>query len=306
MQTNFLIDEQNAKMRLDIFLESKFDFSRSQIKNFIEAGQVFVNGSVVKAGYKLKVGDEVLAQKFEQKEITLKPQNLDLDIVFENQDFAVVNKPQGMVVHPAAGNFDGTLVNALLFHFKTLSQTDEARPGIVHRLDKDTSGLLLVAKNNKAHAQLADKIKNRKVTKKYLALCSGYFDEKQGEIVSGIGRDAKNRKKMAVYKQGEKKLAITKYKVIKEFVGFSLVEFELVTGRTHQIRVHASSLKHPIVGDELYGGNTKLYSGGQLLHSYFLQFSFGKDENEYVFETKLPKHFEQVVAKLEKELAETI
>ncbi len=306
MEKTFVVDEDNVKKRLDVFLEQQLDFSRSQIKNFIEDGQVFVNEIVVKAGHKLKLGDKVFCKEFELKEIDLTPQDIKLDIVFENQDFAVINKPQKMVVHPAAGNFDGTLVNALLFHFKTLSQNDKVRPGIVHRLDKDTSGLLLVAKNSKAHNLIAQEIKDRKVAKKYLALCSGYFSEKQGQIVTGIGRDEKNRKKMAVYKQDEKKLAITNYKVLQEFVGFSLVEFELVTGRTHQIRVHASHLKHPIVGDELYGGNTKLYKGGQLLHSYFLKFVYTADQKEYVFESALPEYFQKIVDKLEKEIKETI
>lgn len=302
MEKEFEINLENEKIRLDVFLEQQLDFSRSQIKNFITDGQVLVNGKQEKAGYKLKIGDKVFCEKFKLKEIDLTPEKIELDIVFENESFAVVNKPQKMVVHPAAGNFDGTLVNALLYHFNTLSESDEARPGIVHRLDKDTSGLLLVAKNNKTHALIADLIKNRKVTKKYLALCSGYFENKQGQIVTGIGRDTRNRKKMAVYGKEEKKLAITNYKVIKEFIGFSLVEFELVTGRTHQIRVHSSFLKHPIVGDALYGGNTKLYNDGQLLHSYFLSFVYPADNKEYVFEAELPTYFKKVLKKLEKEI----
>lgn len=299
MKKTFVIGDDNVGKRLDVFLEKQFTYTRSQLKNFIEKGKVFVNDSVVKAGHKLKANDVVFCKDFVLKEIDLIPQDIKLDIVFENQDFAVINKPQNMVVHPAAGNYDKTLVNALLFHFKTLSNLDKDRPGIVHRLDKDTSGLLLVAKNNDTHTILAKEMKERNVKKKYLALCSGYFTEKEGQIVTGIGRDSKNRKKMAVYNPDEKKLAITNYRVIKEYAGFSLVEFELVTGRTHQIRVHANHLKHPIVGDEVYGGNTKLYNGGQLLHSHFLEFVFKKDKQKYSFEISLPKHFKQVLEKLE-------
>jgi 23S rRNA pseudouridine1911/1915/1917 synthase len=223
------------------------------------------------------------------------PQNIEIDIVFENSDFAIINKAQGIVVHPAAGNFDGTLVNALIYHFENLSTSEDVRPGIVHRLDKNTSGLLIVAKNNKTHNYFANLIKQRKAVKKYVALCSGYFNNKRGEIITGICRDKKNRKKMAVCNQDEGKLAITKYNVLEEFDGFSLVEFELVTGRTHQIRVHASHLKHPIVGDNVYGGNTKLYDKGQLLHSAHLEFVSPTTNKLVTFDVTLPKHFLKVL-----------
>ena len=301
MNYKFISKENDSNKRLDVFLSENSDLSRSQIKNLIDEKQVFLNGKNVKAGQKLKLGDEINFD-YILKEITdLKPQEIALEIVFEDDNLAVINKPQGMVVHPAAGNFEGTLVNALLFHFKeNLSQSEDVRPGIVHRLDKNTSGLMLVAKNNKAHAYLANQISNKTASRHYIALVTGNFKNDSGQITTGIGRDKKNRKKMAVYPVGEQKLAVTNYKVLERYTGFCLVEFVLQTGRTHQIRVHAAHLGHPIVGDDVYGGNTKLYSSGQLLHSYKLEFVPLDGKEKLSFEIPLPEYFEKVISKLGK------
>ncbi len=291
----FEISSQNKQQRLDIFLQDKLKITRSQIKNFISLEKVLVNNKPVKAGYSLKKGDRVLVKEFTLPQISLKPENLSLDIVFENQDFAIINKQQGFVVHPAAGNLSGTLVNALMFHLNSLSSINKTRPGIVHRLDKDTSGLLIVAKNNKAHEYFAKLFKQRKVTRKYMALCSGYFSHQSGEITTNLCRHKTNRKKIAVCLEGQGRVATTKFKVLKQLKGHTLVEFSLVTGRTHQIRVHANYIKHPIVGDGLYGGNTKLFAGGQLLHSYFLEFVSPTDGSLLSFKAELPDSFSKVL-----------
>lgn len=297
MKNEFLIGENNVDKRMDIFLTENVDLSRSQIKLLVDEKKVFLNGLNVKAGYLLRENDKVEIEYEQTKPMNLKPQNIQLDIVFEDENLAVINKPHGMVVHPAIGNRENTLVNALLYHFKNLSSSQDVRPGIVHRLDKDTSGLMLVAKNNKAHDYLAKQIKDKIVVRHYLALVSGHMPKQEGEIITGFGRDKKNRKKMAVYPLGEGKEAITKYKVVKYFEGCCLVEFVLQTGRTHQIRVHSSHLGHAIVGDALYGGNNKIYSGGQLLHSYKIEF-FPYNSNEKLsFEIPLPDYFAKVVGK---------
>lgn len=299
MEYNFKAKETDAGKRLDVFISENCDLSRSQIKILIDDKCVFLNGKNVKAGEKLRF-DDAINFVYEVKEITdLKPQDISLDIVYEDEDMAVINKPQGMVVHPAAGNFDGTLVNALLFHFKqSLSDNDDVRPGIVHRLDKNTSGLMLVAKTNKAHVFLAKQISDKSASRHYLALVSGNFGNDSGQIKTGLGRDKKNRKKMAVYPVGEQKLAITNYRVVNRFSGFCLVEFILETGRTHQIRVHAAHMGHPIVGDDVYGGNTKLYNGGQLLHSYKLEFFQMEKNSKLSFEIPLPQYYQKVIDKL--------
>lgn len=300
MNFEIVVEEKDAKKRLDVFLSEKFDFSRSQIKNILDQKKVFLNGKNVKAGEKLKVNDKVWGSLEKEDNLTeIIPQDIPIEIVFENEDFAVINKPQNLVVHPGCGNKDNTLVNGLVFKFKSLSEGEKFRPGIVHRLDKDTSGLLLIAKNDKAHKALADMIKDRQIKKSYKALIIGCFKQDEGEIATGFGRDKKNRKKMAVYQQGEGKIAITKYKTIERYEGYSLVKFVLETGRTHQIRVHSSYLGHPIVGDELYGGKSKLYSNGQLLHAYKIEFLKPYKNEYYSFEVPLPEHFEKVLANLQ-------
>lgn len=297
MKKEFLIGENNTNKRMDIFLTENVDLSRSQIKLLVDEKKVFLNGLNVKAGYLLRQNDKIDIEYDQVKPMNLIPQDIKLDIVYEDENLAVINKPQGMVVHPAIGNRDNTLVNALLFHFKNLSSSQDVRPGIVHRLDKNTSGLMLVAKNNKAHDFLAKQIKDKIVVRHYLALVSGHMPNHEGEIITGFGRDKKNRKKMAVYPLGEGKEAITRYKVLQYFEGCCLVEFVLQTGRTHQIRVHSTHMGHAIVGDELYGGNNKIYSGGQLLHSYKIEFYPYNSCEKLCFEIPLPDYFKKVLDK---------
>lgn len=297
MKSEFLIDENNVDKRLDIYLAEHTALSRSQIKLLIDDKKVFLNGLNVKAGFLLRQNDNVVLDYEKTKNFELEAQDITLDIVYEDENLAVINKPQGMVVHPAVGNRNNTLVNALLFHFKNLSSSGDVRPGIVHRLDKNTSGLMLIAKNNKTHEYLAKQIKDKTASRHYIALVTGHVKNPEGEIVTGFGRDKKNRKKMAVFPVGEGKIAVTKYKVLKYYEGFCLVEFVLQTGRTHQIRVHSSHMGHAVVGDDLYGGNTKIYGGGQLLHSYKIEFYSPALNEKLCFEIPLPEYFMKVLSK---------
>ena len=282
-------------------LENYSDVTRSQIKNQIENGRVTVNGVVAtKAGLKVKIGDRIETNfVFDEPLESVAPENIPLDIVYEDADIAVINKPQGMTVHPAAGNREHTLANALSFYFDSLSDVNGAvRPGIVHRIDKDTSGLLVVAKNNKAHVDLAAQFEKHSAHRTYVALCEGNFKEQKGDLDTLIGRDAKNRKKMAVVWGGGKR-AITHWHVLKQYDGFALVEFVLETGRTHQIRVHAKYLGHPIVGDAVYGSKKQKFSlSGQLLHAKKLELRHPTTKKEMEFEAPLPAYFEDVLKKL--------
>lgn len=263
---------KEERARLDCFLTEKLEGSRSQVKNWIANEQVQVNGNAVKAGYMVKAGDVVSFLLPEPKDLDLVPESLPLHIVYEDSDLIVINKQAGMVVHPGAGNQEGTLVHALLAHCKDLSGIGGVkRPGIVHRLDKDTTGLLVVAKNDPTHQILAQQLVDRVVKRQYLALCQGVVKNQEGRIEAPIGRNPKDRKQMAVSLTG--RLAITHYKVRECFLRHTLVECSLETGRTHQIRVHLASMHHPIVGDPLYGWEKK--SGGakrQMLHAYALSF----------------------------------
>lgn len=283
--------------RVDVFLSEKLQLSRSQIKVMFEKKQVVINGKHTKSGEKLKIGDIIEYQLLDTK-LNANPEDIPIDIVFEDENIAVVNKPKGLVVHPAVGNKHGTLVNALVFHFNSLSQSDTIRPGIVHRLDKDTAGMLLIAKNDKAHDYLAKQISQKTCQRSYIALLVGQLSQDCGVIETGFGRSKSNRKKMAVYPIGEGKTAVTEYKVLKRYNGYCLVEFNLKTGRTHQIRVHSASLNHAIVGDTLYGGKSALYGGGQLLFAYKIVFKKPFDEQELKFELPLPDYFEKVLKKL--------
>ena len=289
-------------VRLDKYLQENFpDFSRSQIKKSIDLGQVTVNGEKVKAGYELKVGDRIEYVLEDTKTITAKPQEIDIDIVYEDDDIIVINKAQGMVVHPAVGNREGTLVNALLYKTNSLSNVNgDIRPGIVHRIDKDTSGLLVVAKNDKAHKNLSEQISSKTCKRYYFALLQGVLKDSQGEIITNIGRDPKNRLKMSVLPADKGKIAHTLYKVIKYYKGYSFCEFELKTGRTHQIRVHSAYLRHAIVGDSLYNNNPcKFKLNGQLLHAYKLVLVHPTTNKEMVFEAPIPTYFQKVLDSLE-------
>ena len=280
--------KDNVNERLDVFLSNYLNESRSFITNNIKNGNVTVNGSIVKNGYKLKPHD-VINVNLENKKIKMLPEDIKLDIYYEDDDILVVNKPSGMVVHPGAGNYTGTLANALLYHANgRLSDVNgEVRPGIVHRIDKDTSGLLLISKTNKAHQILSDDFKNKKVKRKYIALVSGVILENTGKIDAPIGRKDNDRIKMSV-KEGGKR-AVTNFKVLERYNSATLIECVLETGRTHQIRVHMAYIKHPIVNDPLYGKCLNDY--GQMLHAGYIGFVHPIKKEFMEFSSPLEKKF---------------
>ena len=285
----FKISAEQSKTRLDAFLFSTdSSFTRSHYKNLIDDKQV-------KAGYALKAGDVVLVEMLPPKPLETKAENIPLNIVFEDADLAVINKPKGMVVHPANGNWEGTLVNALLYNIKDLSGINGVvRPGIVHRLDKDTSGLLVVAKNDFAHVELSKQIADKTCKRIYLALLNGNLPNDTGVIKNNLGRDSKNRLRFAVVETGGK-YAETHYTVLKRFKDYCLVQFELKTGRTHQIRVHAKHLNHPIVGDDLYGGKSKFKTDGQMLHAHTLCFVHPRTNKLMQFSAEVPEYFQKIL-----------
>lgn len=295
----FEVVVQNNKVRLDVYLQQKLgdSFTRSQIKKSIEQGETRVNGAKVKAGKILKVGDKVVFKEVVEV-INATPENIPLNIVYEDDDLAVINKPQGMTVHPAPGNYTGTMVSALMYHFGKMSDVGGSeRPGIVHRIDKDTSGLIVVAKNNKAHLNLARQIQSKKCRRTYLALVEGVVKDNTGTINQPIGRSLADRKKMAIVSSGRN--AVTHFKVVKRFENYTLLECDLETGRTHQIRVHTKFLGHPIVGDKTYGFiHQKFNLEGQLLHAYKLTFTHPTTRKKMQFEVPLPKHFEHILKTL--------
>ena len=299
LNSNIVVDGLDGKERLDVFLANETGWTRSQIKIQIDGKRVLVNGAPQKAGFHVK-NDDKLTLSFSKDVFDSKaePENIPLDIVYEDSDFAIINKPQGMVVHPAPGAYNHTLVNALLFHFETLSNSnDYIRPGIVHRIDKDTSGLLVVAKNDKSHASLAAQIAEHSCFRHYLALLEGNLKQDDGTVETFISRDAKDRKMMAVSDRG--KVAITHYHVKERYNGYCLVEFVLETGRTHQIRVHSKYLGHPIVGDKTYGiKNQKFNLDGQLLHAYKLELTHPTTGKRMEFESQIPEYFSKVLNKL--------
>jgi len=292
-----ITSDEDVDIRLDKYLESKLDINRSQIKKNIEKNNILVNDNSVKAGYKIKLNDEIFVSYEDNFE--LKPENINFDILYEDEFLAVISKPQDLVVHPGAGNLSGTLVNGLLYKFKELSNPiDENRPGIVHRLDKDTSGLMIIAKKDCAYYKLVDSFKNREISKNYLAICHGNINE-DFEVNEPIGRDPNNRIKMKVTNINSKE-AYTSFKVIKNFNKFSLLDVSLHTGRTHQIRVHLSYVNHPIVGDPLYGIKNSHKIDKQLLHAYKLSFKHPITGKDLVIEDKFPKRFKDFMNKFNK------
>ena len=268
-ELNYICDK---KVRCDVFLSEKIsNLSRTSIQKLIKEKFVFVNGKNIKPNVILDIGDEISVSIPEKKETKLVAEEIDLDIIYEDDFIIIINKPRNMVVHPAAGNEEHTLVNALLNHCK-LSMINSERPGIVHRLDKDTTGLIICAKDDETHLKLVDMFSKRDICKKYLAICNGSFSKESGFIDKPIGRDEKDRKKMSVKSKSGKE-ALTEYNILTSNLKYSLVDVTLHTGRTHQIRVHFSSLNHPIVGDDTYGNkNEKIKANGQMLHSYYLEF----------------------------------
>lgn len=302
------VTENDSGKRLDLFVSEVAEITRSAAQRLIESGNIQVNGKAVSKSSKTALNDVVDVDIPEPEPTDVVPQNIPIDIVYEDEDIIVVNKPKGMVVHPAAGNPDGTLVNALLYHCgERLSGIGGVlRPGIVHRIDKDTSGLLVVAKNDNAHNFLAGEIKEHKVSRVYHALANGKFRETSGTVDAPVGRHPVDRKKMAVYKTTEHaREAVTHYSVIGEYEGFTHLRLELETGRTHQIRVHMASLGHPLAGDEVYGGGHSKFERqnanilcGQCLHAKELVLKHPKTLETMHFETELPEYFTTVLGKL--------
>jgi 23S rRNA pseudouridine1911/1915/1917 synthase len=331
MNHKFVISKKEVENRLDKWLLTKFEeFSRSQIQKWIKNNFVTVNGENIKNGYLLQENDSVLVEVEEISNKTSEnlpeAQNIPLDIVYEDSDLIVINKSADMVVHPGAGNEQNTLVNALLFYSKELSDmSGNDRPGIVHRLDKGTSGLLVVAKNNKSHRLLAEQFEKKTATRVYKALCWHPFSEDKfsGIIQTNIGRNPKHRKKQAVLGDAQGKKAITRYKVIEQYPIASFLKFKLDTGRTHQIRVHSSYIKHPVFGDELYSGDDRQVKSvhlhyqkfakilankmtRQILHAYKLSFTHPRTNEVLSFESKLPQDFSEALEKLRSKFSEQI
>ncbi len=290
--------------RADVVVSARAGVTRSAVKKLCDEGNVLVNGKAVKAGQAVKQGDEVTFTLPDPVPIEAAPEDIPLDIVYEDEDFAVINKPQGMTVHAGAGNYAGTLVNALLYRLDALSGINgKIRPGIVHRIDKDTTGLLVVAKNDRAHLSLSAQIQDKTCCREYYALLEGVVKEDEGRIATDIGRDSKNRLKMAVLPFGEGRYAETLFFTEERFKQNSLVRFRLKTGRTHQIRVHARHMGHPVVGDKLYGyKNQRFALEGQLLHAFRLELTHPRTGERMRFEAPLPEHFQRILDIVRKEL----
>ena len=298
MIETYTIEEQHAGERIDKALSSQqSEWSRTQISNWITDGLVKVNGAAIKAKYKVKAGDIVEIDVPEAEPLEVVAEDLQLEIVYEDADVLVVNKPRGMVVHPAPGHMTGTLVNGLMYHCKDLSGINGVlRPGIVHRIDKDTTGLLMVAKNDVAHESLVNQLVNKTVTRKYTALVHGHIAHDKGTIDAPIARDPKDRQKQAIVDGG--KHAVTHFQVIERFGDYTLVECRLETGRTHQIRVHMNYIGFPLVGDPKYGPKKTIDFGGQVLHAGVLGFEHPVTGKYLEFSVPLPEDFEQLLQSL--------
>lgn len=296
----YLVLETDSNVRIDKFIpQVETELSRSTVKKLIEGGHVLVNGESVKASYKIKPNDLIEIDKIDVFDWEITPTKMDLNIVYEDNDVLVVNKPSGLVVHPAPGHYEDTLVNGLMYHMTNLSDINgETRPGIVHRIDKDTSGLLMVAKTNKAHWILAEELKQKTTKREYIALVEGVIKNKRGKINMPIGRDPKNRLKMAVIGSG--KPAVTYFEVLETFQDQTLVKCILETGRTHQIRVHLAHIGHPLVGDFIYGNATQ-NEFGQLLHAKTLGFTHPTTKEFMEFDSPLPEYFETTIKTLQKQ-----
>lgn len=294
---NFKIEQENSSIRIDSFISKQLpELSRSRVSNLIEQENILVNNKPTKSSYKVKIGDLIDINIPELKKISAEPENIFLDIVYEDNDLIIINKPKGLVTHPAPGTKDGTVVNALLYHIKNLSGIGGAlRPGIVHRLDKDTSGLLMVAKNDFAHQNLSAQIQTKEAKRFYKALVIGNLTDDTGVINQPIDRNPRDRKKMAVVKDGRE--AITYWKVLERYNQFTLLELELKTGRTHQIRVHLAYIKHGIVGDEVYGPDIKVpvKLNGQALHAFKLILKHPRTNEEMTFLAEEPEEFKKLL-----------
>ena len=307
MSERVIVSPEEAGTRADVFLTAHFDVTRTAAARLLDEGAALVNGKVAAKNYKLRVSDLVTLEMPPVKETETKAENLPLSIVYEDDDIAVIDKPKGMVVHPAAGNEDGTLVNALLYHMgdRLSGIGGEKRPGIVHRIDKDTSGLLVIAKNDFAHTILSEGLKTHSIDREYMAVAIGNFKDDGGTVNKPIGRNPRDRKKMAVVADGRE--AVTHYRVAERFHGYTLLALKLETGRTHQIRVHMASIGHPLLGDTVYGGGGTKFEKqqgdllvGQTLHAYRLTLTHPRTGEVMVFESPLPAYYETVLEKLRK------
>jgi 23S rRNA pseudouridine1911/1915/1917 synthase len=291
-----IIKDEKQIMRVDKFISQYLDdLSRTLVQDLIDNDDILVNQKSVKSSYKLKIGDVIEVFEYTRPSKEIIPVDLPIDIVYEDEDVLVVNKASGMVVHPAPGHYQDTLVNALMYHIDHLSDgSSNARPGIVHRIDKDTSGLLMVAKNNQAHEALSKELQKKKTKREYLALVDGVIKNKRGKINAPIGRDPHNRLKMAVIPNG--KPAITHFEVLEQFESATLIKCVLETGRTHQIRVHMAYINHPLINDEVYG--KKLDDFGQYLHAKTIGFTHPKTHKWMEFESDLPMEFKEYIKKI--------
>ena len=303
MEEKIRIEVENLEKneRIDKYLSSKLDdsFSRAKIQKLIDEELILVNDKVIKSSYKVSNGDVILITDKEE-DMSVKPEKMDIDIVYEDDDVMVINKKSGVVVHPAPGNYSGTLVNGLMYLSKDLSHVNgEFRPGIVHRIDKDTSGLLIVAKNDKAHRILAEELKEKKIKRKYIALVSGVINHDIGEIDAPIGRDPSDRKKMCVTSTNSKD-AITHFRVLERYKNASLIECELETGRTHQIRVHMKYIDHPVINDPVYGKSNH-GEFGQLLHAKEITFTHPTTKEVMTFSCEVPEEFNKILEEYKEE-----
>ena len=293
-----IVNEENSN-RIDSYLIEKLNFSRSKIQKMLKEEYIKVNDKIVKNSYALKMNDIITIEDYEEDNTLIVPEKMDLDIVYEDNDIIVVNKKNGVVVHPAVGNKNHTLVNGLMYHSKSLSDVNgEFRPGIVHRIDAYTTGLLMVAKNNEAHEFLARQLENKETVRKYVALVWGVINNDTGEIDAPIGRDKYDRKKMAVTEVNSKR-AVTHFKVLKRFKEATLIELKLETGRTHQIRVHMNYIGYPVVNDPVYGRRKLLDESGQCLHAKVLGFIHPKTKKYMEFDSELPECFLNILKQLE-------
>ena len=291
-----IVSEEDG-IRIDSYLSSKLDYSRSRVQRLIKDNKIKVNGKIINNSYLIKLNDEISVELEIDSDVDVQGEDIPLDIIYEDDDLLIINKESGMVVHPAPGHYSGTLVNALLYRY-SLSGGDSFRPGIVHRLDKDTSGLMIVAKNEWAHDKLSSMISKKEVERKYLAIVSGVIKHDTGTIDAPVGRDENNRQKMAVTDHNGKD-AITHFKVLERFSNSTYIECKLDTGRTHQIRVHMAYIGYPVLNDPLYGRG-KCTDFGQMLHSYSIRFSHPRDGREIFFTVNPPKEFLNMLDELRK------
>ena len=300
------VSDEETGERIASFLSGKTEFTRTRIQQLIKEQNIMVNGKATKSSYKIEKDDEIAIEVPEAEMTEIKPENINIDIVYEDSYIAVINKQAGLVVHPAHGHYSGTLVNAILYHIKDLSGINgEIRPGIVHRLDKDTSGLIVIAKNDKVHAALTEMFQEKKIRKTYLAILKVKLNKSEGKVVTQIGRDKNDRKKMTVIDDITKgKTAITNYRVISQNSLFTLVKVNIETGRTHQIRVHMRHLGYPILGDSVYG--RKDNEKRQMLHAYKLEFLHPVTGRQMEFTGEIPEDFQKALKKSDLKIDEII